>query len=170
MRAITAPPLVLEPQLATHAAEMFALLRDPAIYEFENDAPPSEEWLRSRYEWLELRQSPDGLESWLNWVIRLPSGLLAGYVQATVLRSGAAYIAYELGSRYWRQGVATSSIAAVLEELREGHAVNLYVAVLKAANHRSLGLLRKLGFGPASTAQFTEFGGEPDELVMVKPA
>ena len=54
MRTIAAPPFVLEPQLAAHAHEMFTVLSDPAIYEFENTPPIDEEWLRKRYERLVL--------------------------------------------------------------------------------------------------------------------
>ena len=39
-----------------------------------------------------------------------------------------------------------------------------------AKNYRSLGLLRKLGFPPASAEQQAQHQDEADELVMVKPA
>lgn len=170
MRTISASTLLLEPLSVRHAPEMFSVLSDPAIYEFENEPPTSEEALSRRYAMLERRHSDDGTEAWLNWVIRLPSGELAGYVQATVLDSGSAYIAYELASRYWRQGIGSSAVAAMMSELQTNHAVRLYVAVLKARNFRSVALLRKLGFQTGTEAQASEFGAEPDELVMVKPA
>src|SRR5438105_11650934 len=77
------PGFALEPQLPIHAEQMFEVLSDPAIYEYENEPPASVDWLRARFARLESRQSPDGCEKWLNWVIRLPSSELAGYVQAT---------------------------------------------------------------------------------------
>src|SRR5437868_10787424 len=132
---------------------VFALLGDPAIYEFENAPPSSEEALAARFRKLETRQSPDGRQAWLNWVIRMPSGELAGYVQATVFGNGAALIAYELASRYWRQGIGSTAVAAVMAELEANYSVPLCAAVLKASNYRSLGLLRKLGFEPASATQ-----------------
>lgn len=149
---------------------MFAVLSDPAIYEFENEPPASEEALSRRYAVLERRHSHDGTQTWLNWVIRLPSGELAGYVQATVLGSGSAYVAYELASRYWRQGIASTAVAAMMSELHANHGVGPCVAVLKARNFRSLALLRKLGFQAGSRAQVLESGAKPDELVMVEPA
>jgi RimJ/RimL family protein N-acetyltransferase len=170
MRALSAPQLLLEPLEVRHAREMFTVLGDPAIYEFENEPPASEEALSRRYAILEGRRSQDGTQIWLNWVIRLPSGELAGYVQATVLRSGAALVAYELASRHWRQGIGSAAVAAMLVELRANYAVSLYVAVFKAPNYRSAALLRKLGFAPASAEQAAAFGAERDELVMVKPA
>ena len=90
MRVIETPTLTLEPQVAAHADEMFAVLCDPAIYEHESAPPPSIEWLRERYRRLETRCSADGREEWLNWVIRLPSCEPIGYVQATVHADGRA--------------------------------------------------------------------------------
>src|SRR5207247_7165268 len=49
MRVIATGRLILEPQVAAHADEMFAVLSDPAIYEHENQPPPSIEWLRERF-------------------------------------------------------------------------------------------------------------------------
>lgn len=43
MRTVTTPRYVLEPQVAAHAHELFAVLADPAIYEFENAPPASEQ-------------------------------------------------------------------------------------------------------------------------------
>jgi len=147
---------------------MFSVLTDPAIYEFENGPPPSEEWLVERFGRLEHRASPDGRQLRLNWVIRLSSGELAGYVQATVYESGSALVAYELASKYWRRGIGSSAVSAMLQELRDAYNAKLFVAVLKRANYRSMGLLRHLGFQPASADQVIEFGAERDEAAMVK--
>jgi [ribosomal protein S5]-alanine N-acetyltransferase len=84
MRTLFAGDLRLEPQVAAHAEAMFVVLRDPAIYEFENEPPWSVDEVRERFTELESRRSPNGQEQWLNWVVRLPSGELAGYVQATI--------------------------------------------------------------------------------------
>jgi RimJ/RimL family protein N-acetyltransferase len=138
--------LRLEPQVATHAPEMFQVLSDPAIYEFENAPPESFDWLETRFRKLEARRSADGAEQWLNWVIRMPSGRLAGYVQASVLAEPVAYVAYELGSEFWRQGIGSAAVGAVLRELRDRYGVRTFLAVLKARNFRSAALLRRLGF------------------------
>ena len=156
--------------MVSHAHEMFAVLADPAIYEFENEAPVSEQALAQHCALMQSRQSPDGTEVWLNWVIRLSSGELAGYVQATVLPSGVALVAYELASRHWRQGIGSAAVAAMLAELRVHYAITSYVAVLKARNYRSVALLRKLGFKPANAAQAAAYGAEADELTMLKQA
>lgn len=168
MRTLIASRCTLEPLVAAHAHEMFGVLSDPAIYEFENEPPASLDWLTRRYDRLESRHSADRTERWLNWVVRLPDGALAGYVQATVLHFGAAYVAYELASRFWRQGIGSSAVRAMLDELRTQYGVHTFVAVLKAANFRSLALLRSLGFRPAQPQEVVAFGAGPDELVMVK--
>src|SRR5438034_4274821 len=100
MRVIETGSLTLKPQTAAHAEEMFAVLSDPAIYEYENEPPPSLEWLRGRFTKLESRRSPNGAEQWLNWVIRLPTSELIGYVQATLHPDGSAALAYELSCAY----------------------------------------------------------------------
>lgn len=168
MRPLVASHCTLEPLVAAHAGEMFEVLGDPAIYEFENEPPPSAEWLARRYERLESRGSADGSELWLNWVVRLPGGALAGYVQATVLPSKVSYVAYELHSRHWRQGIGGSAVRAMTEELRLHYGVHTLVAVLKAANYRSAGLLRSLGFAAAPPEQAAAWGAGPDEIAMVR--
>ncbi|EHR70747.1 acetyltransferase, ribosomal protein N-acetylase [Burkholderiales bacterium JOSHI_001] len=168
MRNVISSRCTLEPQVAAHAQEMFAVLSDPAIYEFENAPPESEEWLRKRYERLETRCSQDGTQKYLNWVVRLPSGRLAGYVQATVLPERISYVAYEFNSQHWRQGLGSDALQAMLRELHEQYDVTAFIAVLKARNYRSDGLLRKLGFVRASKEQEAQYRDEPDEMVLVK--
>ena len=131
MRVIEAGSLRLEPQTAQHAAEMFAVLSDPAIYEYENEPPMSAEWLRERFSRLETRTSADGREQWLNWVIRIPSSELIGYVQATIYPAERANIAYVLSSAYWGQGYARQATEAMMAELAGHYGVRDIFAVLK---------------------------------------
>jgi len=149
---------------------MFAVLSDPAIYEFEGVPPPSLERLAAGYRRRESRVSPDGRQKWLNWVVRLQSQEAAGYVQATVLESGASYVAYELASKHWRQGIGSASVAAMLAELAQEYGVHTFVAVLKKANYRSLGLLHHLGFAPATPLEAEKYEPEQDEVVLFKSA
>lgn len=170
MKTLRAPRCILEPQVEAHAPAMFAVLCDPAIYEFEGVPPPSVEKLAAGYRRRETRRSPDGREQWLNWVVRLPTGELAGYVQATVLESGVSLIGYEFASKHWRQGIGSASIRAVLPELAQAYAVHTFVAVLKMANHRSMGLLRHLGFEPGAVELAQAYEATLDETVLIKPA
>ena len=192
MRVINTARLTLEPQTAAHANEMFVVLSDPAIYEYENKPPPSLEWLRVRFARLETRLSADGHEQWLNWVIRLatselvwcpPCGAarrfpqrgralwggpaaLIGYVQATVRPAGDAAIAYELSSPYWGRGLAFEAVNATIVELVEHYGVRSLFAVLKHGNFRSVRLLERLGFCPASAEERAQNQVEPDEALM----
>ncbi len=165
-RTLRRGAIVLEPLYASHADEMFVVLSDPAIYEFENQPPRDVATLRARYAKLESRRSPDGSAQWLNWVVRLQTGELAGYLQATVLSQGAACVAYVLASKHWRQGIASTGVAAVLHELQTSYEVTDVYAVLKAVNHRSLGLLSKLGFREVRAPRQSPWLPDADELAM----
>ena len=146
MRILVADGLTLEPQTAAHAIEMFAVLRDPALYEHEGEPPPSLEWLRSRFARLEARRSADGTEHWLNWVVRLPSAEAVGYVQATARRDGHAYVAYVISSAHWGRGVARRAVEAMIAELSARYGIEVLWAILKEHNARSRQLLVRLGF------------------------
>ena len=147
MPTLQADPLVLEPQTAAHAAEMFPLLADPEMSRYLDTDPPSDlAWLTARFAKLETRLSADGREHWLNWVIRTPQQGLAGYVQATVYADGSADIAYELGRRFWGRGWAWRSTLAMLRELADGYGVQRAFATVDRHNLRSVRLLERLGF------------------------
>jgi RimJ/RimL family protein N-acetyltransferase len=166
MHVIETGSLTLEPQTAAHAEEMFAVLSDPAIYEYENEPPPSLEWLRARFTQLESRRSANGQEQWLNWVIRLPTSQLVGYVQATVDADGRAAIAYELSSACWGRGLARRAVQAMISELVQHYQVHNLTAVFKRKNLRSMRLLERLGFSPASAERHRKHQVEPGELLM----
>jgi RimJ/RimL family protein N-acetyltransferase len=168
MRALQTPRLVLEPQTEAHAGEMYAVLTDPAIYEFENVPPVSVDALRERYRKLESGRSPDRTQLWLNWVARLRAdGHAIGYVQATVFADAQALIAYEFGSAWWGRGLAHEATACVIEELRGRYGVGAVGAVLKQVNHRSRKLLVRLGMRPAEPGEFPRGMADADEAAMV---
>jgi [ribosomal protein S5]-alanine N-acetyltransferase len=168
MRIIDAGIVTLEPQVAAHAEEMFVVLSDPAIYEYENAPPASAEWLRERFTKLETRQSADGAQQWLNWVIRVPTSELIGYVQATVHADRRAAIAYELCSRYWGRGLARHAVQAMIGELVATYGVRALSAVLRRENMRSFRFLERLGFAPASLEAHAQYALDPGELLMLR--
>jgi [ribosomal protein S5]-alanine N-acetyltransferase len=167
MNTLHTPRLALLPQCAEHADGMFAVLVDSLIYEHEGAPPASVEWLRARFARLEARQSPAGDELWLNWVLRLNGDdALIGYAQATVLADRTACVAYVLGSAHWGRGLASEATAAVIDELAAAYGVRNFLAVLKRTNHRSLRVLERLGFAPASAAMRAAHPIDADELLM----
>ena len=159
MRTLHSPRLRLEPQCVRHAEAMFAVLCDPAIYTFENEPPASLAWLQQRFERLESRQSGDGSEWWLNWVLRrqdpgdAADGPLVGFVQASLHLGDddgqpQAWVAYVLASAHWHQGLATEAVATMLDELAGPYGATRALAVYKQRNLRSERLLQRLGFAP----------------------
>lgn len=148
MRTIAGEGVTLEPQLASHAPELYAVISDPSLYEFiDHKEPQSEVALRERLAKLETRLSPDGTEHWLNWVVRNAAGEVVGYVQATVTPDHSAEIAYVLGRAHWRKGYAYAACTAMISELRSSYGVTRVTATLDPVNTASLALLRKLGLG-----------------------
>ncbi len=148
MRTIAGEGVTLEPQLASHAAELYAVISDPTLYEFiDNKEPASEAALRERLQRIESRRSPDGTEHWLNWVVRNPAGEVVGYVQATVTPDLSAEIAYVLGRAHWRKGYGAAACRAMIGELRSIYGVTRLTATLDPANTASVALLTKLGLG-----------------------
>jgi RimJ/RimL family protein N-acetyltransferase len=169
MRALRTSRLLLEPQTVAHAAEMFEVLSDPAIYEFENGPPASLAWLEERYRRLESRRSADGRELWLNWVVRrLGRGDALGYVQATIYADANALIAYEFGSAHWGRGWGSEAVAAMLDEIARAYGAVNAGAVFKKANFRSRRLLQRLGFGAVEGGGFPCAMAGDDEDAMAR--
>ena len=89
-------------------------------------------------------------------------------MQATVLKSGISYIAYELNSKHWRQRIGSNAVSAMLTELRSMYEVHTFVAILKTANFRSAALLASLGFHHVEKNKAQRYDPESDESVMMK--
>ncbi|MEK6261631.1 MAG: GNAT family protein [Planctomycetota bacterium] len=140
--------LELEPIQTRHAAFLFPILHDASIHEFIPTVPPeSMDQLRTRYERLETRRSPDGSEAWLNWAIRVrATGTYIGTTQATVRQDGSALIAYELGAEFRGVGYAIEACQTVIDELVQGYGVGEIRAQVDTRNAPSIRLLERLSF------------------------
>lgn len=139
--------LCLEPLKLGHADILVEPLQHPDIYRFIPTAPLTIEALRKRYAFLEGRQSPDGKEQWLNWVLFQKTGEGAvGTFEATVRENGVADIAYVLFPSYWKQGFAREAGAAVIEHLRLCYGVPCVGADIDSRNASSIALVESLGF------------------------
>lgn len=169
MPVLAADGLVLEPLTAAHAEAMFALLSDPALYRYIDEAPPADvEKLRARYLRLESRASADGSQAWLNWVVREPDQPPLGYVQATVLGDGSAWVAYLLGRVHQGRGHATRATAAMLAHLEAAYGTTRLLANVEAENRPSIRLLQRLGFRAATDAQAARHEPTPSERIFVR--
>ncbi len=164
MRVLIGAGVMLEPQMAAHAPELFAVLREPRLYDYLDDAPPhDEESVRARITKLESRLSPDGTEHWLNWIVRPADGALVGYVQATVYPDHLADIGYVIGIGHQRRGLAFAAVSAMLDELAASYEVTRLRAMVDPDNAGSVALLRKLGFtrtGGAEAGPLADIGFE----------
>ena len=152
--------VLLQPLRETHAAPLFRVLRDPQLWRFMDDAPPTSEGaLAERYRRLESRRSPDDLQYWLNWAIVVPTEVI-GFVQATVTNK-AADIAYVIGRQYQSRGHATDAVRAMLAFIEKALGVTTEYATVDARNEPSRRLLERLSFALAD-------GGEVRNLRFMR--
>lgn len=169
MQTLHADSLVLEPLTVAHAAQMFDVLSDPAIHVYtDHPPPPSLEHLRDVYRRLEARQSPDGRQAWLNWVLRLDGAAAIGYVQATIAAPGRAWVAYALSSRHWGRGHAHAAVQAMLVHLASAYQVSRCLATVEQANGRSIRLLQRLDFHPPTEAERARHDLSATERLFVR--
>jgi RimJ/RimL family protein N-acetyltransferase len=163
MSAVAATPiraarLDLLPLVVEHAAEMAAVLSDPALYTFTGGAPPTAGVLRSRYQRWSAGPA-DPAVSWCNWVIRLRAEeCLAGTVQATVsgpASARAAEMAWVVGTRWQGRGIAAEAARALIGWLGT-LPVRTVVAHIHPANYASAGVARATGLSPTGHWQDRE--------------
>lgn len=148
------PTLHLEPLTPRHAAAMFAAIGDPTLYTYIDHGPPtSAERLNEVYRQLQARGPADGSETWLNWVLFGAGTDPLGYVQASVLPDGRAWVAYVLARRAWGRGHAVEALRVMLQHLFGALRVRLAMACVEQGNERSIGLLRRVGFRRALGAE-----------------
>ena len=163
------PVITLEPRTAAHAEALFAVLADPALYEFVAEQPPvSVQALRDRFAHSESRKSPDGSEHWLNWVVRGPASEVAGYVQATVDANLETNVAYMFDKAHWGQGLATQAVSRMLDMVASEFGVTRFFIVAERANLRSIRVAERLGFAQATAALIMRKGTAASDVLMHK--
>ncbi len=142
------PISFIEPRLPHHAAELFAVMSDPLLYEYVDVAhrPATADALRERIERNATGKSPDGLQDWLGWVIKNESGNIVGFLTATIHQDGDAHIAYGIGSRFWGNGYAKCATKQLLLRLSQRDCVRRFCIIAERENTRSVLLAHTLGF------------------------
>jgi RimJ/RimL family protein N-acetyltransferase len=139
--------LDLEPLRISHAAEAGRAFADERLHTFTGGSPADEAALRDRYARQLRGYSPDGRETWLNWMIRRRDTLeLIGTVQATVVHD-AADVAWIVAVPHQGQGHAREAAAAMTEWLR-GRGITRFTAHVHPDHVASARVARALGFTP----------------------
>jgi RimJ/RimL family protein N-acetyltransferase len=172
MILLTTPGLLLEPITPDHADELFGLLSDPLLYRYLDQAPPpSLAHLRSVYARRQAGAPADSGETWFNWVMRLPSGEAAGYVQATLTQDAAratAWVAWVLGRAHWGHGHTLAAAQAMVQHLASQHRVVRFLATVEVDNARSVALLHRMGFVPATPQEALAHALTPTERLYTR--
>jgi len=132
-----------------HAAEATRAFDDDRLHTFTGGAPATEDALRDRYTRQVAGHSPDGGETWLNWMVRRrDTGELIGTVQATVT-GGTAELAWVVAVPHQGRGYAREAAIAVRDRLR-GDGVTRFIAHIHPDHLASTGVARALGMAPTS--------------------
>lgn len=144
---LDAVPLAVE-----HAAEMAAVLSDPALHVFIGGTPASPDALRARYERL-VAGCPDPAVSWCNWVLRLrEEARLVGTVQATVVGS-VAEVAWVVGTPWQGRGLASEAARGLVSLLAGKSRVRTVIAHVHPEHRTSEAVARAAGLEPTEVEQ-----------------
>lgn len=151
--------LRVEPVRVEHAEEMASVLGDPALYAVIGGVPPTSADLVARYGRWERPHSEDGVEGWLNWVVRRDAdGAAVGTVQATTTECAGGFdaeVAWVVGVPFQGLGYATEAAAAVIGWLVERGARDVHAHI--APEHlASEAVARRVGM--RATGEFRDDG------------
>jgi RimJ/RimL family protein N-acetyltransferase len=149
--------LILEPLRVEHAQEMAVTLDDQALHTFTGGEPATVDELRRLYERQVVGHSPDGTQSWLNWVLRrrddaAPVGLMQATVTGPADRPEAE-VAWVVGTAQQHQGFAREAAQLIVGWLRE-HGAAVIVAHIHPDHRASEAVAESVGL--AATAQMVE--------------
>jgi RimJ/RimL family protein N-acetyltransferase len=135
---------VLIPLVSADADDLVGLLDEPQLREWLSVDDIGA--LRARFAAWESRRSPDGAETWLNWVVRERSdGRALGWVQATVSGEEAS-VAYALLPAERGAGVASDALRALTRWLHDRMGVTTLTAEIDDANAASARVAVAAGF------------------------
>ena len=141
------PRLILRQIQLADAEALFATFSDEAVMEFYGDLPhrtveDSHELVRRQHEWYARREG-------IRWgITRKGEDVVIGSCGLFKFDEEArrAETGYELGRAYWRQGIMSEALGALLTFAFASLWLHRIEAVVDDANERSKGLLRSLGF------------------------
>ena len=140
--------LRLTPLAMADAELMHPILADAQLYRYTGETPPSDEELAERYRLL-VAGSPDRLEEWVNWIVRLQgTGVPIGHMQATIF-SDHAELAWLIGVPWQGNGFAKEAAGAVQGWLASCGAPS-FAARIHPEHEASQAVARSIGLVPSS--------------------
>ncbi len=161
----------LEPLAREHRAGMFALFRAPEVCTFAGPAMD----VRGQLIPLPARSYAESdrlLDYWLDrgacgsgcrWAVMDPeSEAFMGAVGFNALGEHAEY-AYHLRPEFWGRGLASEASRLVLDWCF-GNGTRLVEAYVESPNHRSIALLRRLGFERVCEAEIEGWSVDADRF------
>jgi RimJ/RimL family protein N-acetyltransferase len=154
--------LRLVPLDAADADDLFPALDDARLHAFTGGAPLSLDALRARYARLATGRSPDGRETWANWVVRLGDGTAVGYLQATIA-GGSAELAWVIGTPWQGRGLASEAAAALAAWLRAA-GVERLTAHIRPGHAASAAVASASGLHPTG-----QHDGDGEEVWVSRP-
>ena len=144
---LTTRRLLLRQIQLTDAEDLFATFADEEVMEFYGHLPhksveDSRALIRQQHNWYAQREG-------IRWGITLKGedkviGSCGFYLFD--LEACHAETGYELNRAYWRQGIVSEAMTAILSYAFNELDLHRIEAVVDDVNERSKGLLRKLGF------------------------
>lgn len=146
--------LVLEPLRVEHAQEMAPLLDDAGLHVFIGGRPASRRELQEQYRSQVVGRSPNGLQCWLNWVLRRrEDGRAVGTVQATVTEEQdepVAEVAWVVAAPFQSRGYAREGAQLIVAWLRDQGVVTVRAHV-HPEHAASQGVAQAVGLVKTST-------------------
>ena len=156
LRSIESERLRLDPLRVGDADEMVSVLADDSLYEFTGGEAPSLVTLQDRYR-RQIAGSAEPNELWCNWIIRTKlDGRAVGFVQATVIGS-TAHLAWTVGVRDQRRGLAAEAAAALGEWLGDND-IRRFEAHIHPRHVSSQKIAERIGL--SRTGRFDDDGEE----------
>jgi RimJ/RimL family protein N-acetyltransferase len=145
--SIRTPRLRLEPLAVRDTDLLFPVLDDPALHVFTGGEPRTRAELEAWITAVEPGRSPDGAQSWCNWlVVVIETGSVAGTVQATV-ESDVASLAWVIGAGFQGQGFAKEAAGAMAAWLSD-RGVTRFRATIHPDHAASGSVADSLGMQP----------------------
>ncbi|MGH2486541.1 MAG: GNAT family N-acetyltransferase [Ktedonobacterales bacterium] len=129
------------------AEALFAIFSDEAVMEFYGSLPHQSE--EDSHELIRRQQQWYGSREGIRWgITRRGEDVVIGSCGLFLFDEGyrRATVGYELGRAYWRHGIMSEALVAILDFGFAEMGLHSVEAVVDDVNERSKGLLRTLGF------------------------